>query len=131
MCKLDHLELSGVAFVFKPLCFRRNEFIHGKIFIYPSTLLHRGKMDLSHYIDAMNFTPKSNMLTRDNQTATILTKPPSGNVKINWDATLSQQKDKIGMRAIIRNHEELVMGTMHILSSLLNVLVFFMLLNSA
>lgn len=35
VCKLDHMELSEAAFVFKLLWLRRNEFLHCKSFIHP------------------------------------------------------------------------------------------------
>lgn len=39
-------------------------------------------------------------------------KPPQDKIKLNWDADLDQRKCQIGMGAIIKNNEGMVLGTM-------------------
>lgn len=87
VCKLDQLELSEATFVFKLIWFRRNEFLHGKNLINPSSLIQRGKNDFTLYLEAMSTDRTSFLMPWDNCT---WTKPPLGKFKLNWNAALDQ-----------------------------------------
>lgn len=114
MDKLTLKEISEATFIFKLLWTRRNEIIHGNPFTHPTSLVNKGKMDFSQYMEVRDKIVISNRMLSVNQSDAKWQKPSRDKVKLNWDAAIDQQQRKIGMGAVFRNHEERALGTMRI-----------------
>lgn len=113
MEKLNKLELSEAAFIFKYIWFRRNAYVYHKGFNHPNLILHQAKDDFSAYITVNSRLLYSSNSTQAVQATTRWLKPPIDMVKVNWDAAFTHTEQIAGVGVIIQNHEGLVLGTVH------------------
>lgn len=108
--RLTIKEQEEAACIAKFLWQRRNESIYQNQFFHPNSLIRQSRNKLTNFTLA---ALPSNFPHSDGPNSNTIKwhKPPTGSLKINWDATCNSQIQKIGTGAIIRDETGIIMGT--------------------
>ncbi|XP_042983260.1 uncharacterized protein LOC122312663 [Carya illinoinensis] len=101
VCDQDTIELFAV--IARSIWYRRNQFIFKGTFDHPSVLVDKAR-DLIYQLRSVQFSSKTS--SRMSATPTVSwSPPPIGQVKINWDAALSESKGRAGFGIVAQDHE--------------------------
>ncbi|XP_042980102.1 uncharacterized protein LOC122310285 [Carya illinoinensis] len=88
---------------------RRNEMIFRKCFLHPRIVAQNSK----HLVEELQLAKQQNKkLTGKVQRQAAWVTPPRGRLKLNWDASLDKIRCRVGVGAVIRDHEGQVLATL-------------------
>ncbi|KAF5465302.1 hypothetical protein F2P56_015322 [Juglans regia] len=108
--KLPKAELQVAGSITRLLWHRRNEVVHGKELRHPNSILHKAYEDTRLFKVAKNqVNPLGVNLCPEDKLS--WKKPPDGKYKINWDAAINVSLGVLGIGAIIRDSQGMVLGT--------------------
>ncbi|XP_041001565.1 uncharacterized protein LOC121247256 [Juglans microcarpa x Juglans regia] len=105
---LQQDELEEAAMVARHIWTRRNEFVHGKEFRHPNSVLRRAREDLQLF----RRTKQTQLTNSESHTVSINTwkKPLDGNYKLNWEEAIDDARGKISVGAILRTTRDWLLG---------------------
>lgn len=111
--KCDQMEFSQFVGIARRIWLRHNEVIHGGTFLHPNTIVQQATQAVEIYqtlrVGTLRYEAPIGTPT------TLLWKaPPLGWYKVNWDAGVNHTKGRVGLEAIIWDHQ----GKMWALKSL-------------
>ncbi|XP_041017966.1 uncharacterized protein LOC121260189 [Juglans microcarpa x Juglans regia] len=100
-CETETMELF--AMTARGIWQRRNKSVFEGSFLHPNLISQNAAQQLEEYKAAQL---GSNSTTRRNPIqAVIWSPPPTGIIKVNWDAALWEDQDKLGIGLVARDHE--------------------------
>jgi exonuclease III/ribonuclease HI len=109
--KCTEEEIQLVILVARQIWHRRNSLIFGGSFSSPSVLLRVAKdqYDVFSMVAKQNGRQSTSPIVK---TVIPWQKPPGDTIKINWDAAVDGRRRRIGMGAIVRDSEGLIVAMM-------------------
>ncbi|XP_041011337.1 uncharacterized protein LOC121255120 [Juglans microcarpa x Juglans regia] len=108
--KLPKAELEVAGSIARLIWNRRNEAVHGKKFRHPNSILQKAYEDTRLFNAAKVFVKSPGVVTCPEDKPSWK-KPPDGKYKVNWDAALNESLGVLGIGAIIRDSQGMVLGT--------------------
>ncbi|XP_059458269.1 uncharacterized protein LOC132187853 [Corylus avellana] len=102
--RLDADQLQFMASVARQIWLRRNLVVFGGELTEPSTIIRWSKDQVENWCN-FNKRRTRREVTSERAPSTVWTKPPQGYVKINWDASVDKQRNRMGVGVVIRDHE--------------------------
>jgi ribonuclease HI len=104
-------EVQMAVMVARQIWHRRNNMVFGGKFTSPKLLVKTAKDQLEAFISANQYA--RTQATRVRREPYIpWTKPPLGVIKVNWDAAVGGTRRRIGIGAIVRDHDGGVIAMM-------------------
>ncbi|XP_042956310.1 uncharacterized protein LOC122292152 [Carya illinoinensis] len=108
--KLPKAELEMAGLIARLIWNRRNEFVHGKGFRHPISILQKAKDDHRAY-HLTRTKGGTHLDTSRTQNEQKWRKPPVGRYKLNWDAALDTSRGLTGIGALVRDWNGKVLGS--------------------
>jgi hypothetical protein len=109
MDSLDEDDLIVVIYLLRRLWLRRNATVFRGEFTSPIQLIQQGLTSLQEYNDANRLPPSSSDSSAPTEKQRWQ-KPLPGIIKINWDAAINSQNQRMGVGILVRNDEGAVLA---------------------
>jgi hypothetical protein len=101
MERLDPDQMHLIVTVARQIWLRRNSIVFGGDMIAPSDLVRRARDQVEAVVQAAVRTRPTAAVSRP---IAGWLPPPVGHVKVNWDASISKQQNKMGVGIAVRDH---------------------------
>ncbi|XP_042974783.1 uncharacterized protein LOC122306422 [Carya illinoinensis] len=108
--RLFQPEMEEAGMIKRLLWTRRNDFVHGKAFRHPNSIIQKTEGDLRCFKKAQTKTYVG--ITRGSTPCEKWKKPSEGKYKLNWDAAIDVSRDLVGIGGIIRDCNGEVLATL-------------------
>lgn len=119
-------EIENYAEIARRIWFRRNNVIHGRIFLHPNELFHMATSLMADYRSAM----EPDQIERELEIPPVLVDaiqwcpPPSGMHKSNWDAAIDTRNGKLGFGCTVRDiHGTVLVAFCHMVDTVVDPVV--------
>ncbi|XP_059436514.1 uncharacterized protein LOC132169501 [Corylus avellana] len=101
-CSSD--EMGLIATIAQCIWKRRNNVLHGGMFIHPNRLIHEAKEAHEMFLEANQKQDSLNEILREpGVDAEVWRCPPPGFYKINWDVGMDERSNRLGVGVLIRD----------------------------
>jgi ribonuclease HI len=107
--KLNEDQMQLVVTIARQIWFRRNSIVFGGEMVAPSVVVQRAKDQVEAWGSANKGLISSPEVT-DHPPAVRWTKPPDGAVKINWDASVNANLNRMGAGVVVRDSHGVVLA---------------------
>jgi ribonuclease HI len=98
-CELE--EFQNFVAIVRRLWLRRNDILHGGSFTSPATIILKAKVSIQEFQEA-----QQKQISTSRQPGTVQWTPINpGHYKVNWDAAVEKRTGRIGLGAVIRDHQ--------------------------